>query len=207
MIKVILFDCDGPIIKREKNFSQRLKEEKGLDVHLEKETSFFKGEFLECEIGKADLKEVLPKWLPVWGWLGTVDQLLDYWFEGETQVNPAMKNYIINLRTKGVTCWLATNNEKYRTEYLWNIVGLKSFLDGIFSSCYLGYMKPDAQYWEQIYKTLDNIPKQEVLVLDDKQSAIDSAKAFGFNAEFYTNFENFRNTAQEKYQIYGKGKI
>ena len=62
MIKVILFDCDGPIIKREKYFSQRLHEETGVVIDSQNEKSFFKGIFLQCETGKADLKQVLPEW-------------------------------------------------------------------------------------------------------------------------------------------------
>lgn len=60
MIKVILFDCDGPIIQRKKYFSQRLKEEKGIVVDAIGEQAFFQGELLLGETGKADLKEILP---------------------------------------------------------------------------------------------------------------------------------------------------
>ena len=46
MIKVILFDCDGLIIKHGKYFSQRLKEQKNIDVDAEGERAFFKNELL-----------------------------------------------------------------------------------------------------------------------------------------------------------------
>ncbi|HYV33542.1 MAG TPA: HAD family hydrolase [Candidatus Limnocylindria bacterium] len=201
MIKVILFDCDGPIIKRDKYFSQRLAEDKGTIIDTQDEKSFFKGEFLECEVGKKDLKEVLPKWLAAWNWTGSVDELLDYWFSGEATIDQEMKNYIASLRSKDVKCYLATNNEKYRTEYLSNVVGLKNFLDGIFSSAYLGYMKPQREYWAGIHKVLPGVNKEEVIVLDDKLPAIESAKSFGFNAEHYEGFENFKKVMAEKYQI------
>jgi FMN phosphatase YigB (HAD superfamily) len=76
-----------------------------------------------------------------------------------------MKEYILKLKDNGVKAYLATNNEKYRTEYLWNVVGIKNFLEGLFSSCYLGYMKPEVEYWQEIYKVLNKYPKENILVL------------------------------------------
>jgi putative hydrolase of the HAD superfamily len=197
MIKVILFDCDGPIIKREKYFSQRLKD-LGMGLKEDLVTQFFKTEFLEIEKGKADLKQTLEGKIQSWGYKGTVKELMDFWFEGEAEVDQEMKSYIIGLREKGIKCYLATNNEKYRTEYLWNVVGLKDFLDGVFSSCYSGYLKPQIEYWVETYKSLSEIPKNEILMLDNVQSAVDSAREFGFNAELYENFEDFKKKMELK---------
>lgn len=200
MVDVILFDCDGPIIKREKYFSQRLKEQ-GESLNEPKVRDFFKTEFLQIERGRADLKQVLSKQIPQWGYKGTVEELLDFWFSGEAEINLNMKEYILKLKDNGVKAYLATNNEKYRTEYLWNVVGIKNFLEGLFSSCYLGYMKPEVEYWQEIYKVLNKYPKENILVLDDKQAAIDSAQAFGFKAELYTTFDDFQKVMEEKYKI------
>ncbi len=201
MIKVILFDCDGPIIRHTKYFSQRLKEEKGIVADTEDQDSFFNNEFLLCEKGQADLKEEMRKRLKTWGWTGTVEELMEYWFAGEAEVDTEMAEYIKELRNKGIKTYLSTNNEKYRVDYLWNIVGLKNILDGKMPSSELGHLKPDLDFWAQIYKRLSNISKEEVLVLDDAQSAISSAKKFGFNAEFYENFEIFKTTMTNKYLI------
>src|SRR6185369_16141063 len=110
---------------------------------------------------------------------------MDFWFEGEAKVDPLMKSFIESVRAKGLKCFLATNNEKYRTEYLWNNVGIKNFLDGLFSSCYLRYMKPDVKYWETLFQDLKGVEKNEIILWDDKEGAIHSAREFGFNAEFY----------------------
>ena len=74
MIKVILFDCDGVIIKeRGQYFSQRLAQELGLPINENFVKEFFKKEFLLCETGKADLKEELQKKIGTWGYTGSVD--------------------------------------------------------------------------------------------------------------------------------------
>ncbi len=201
MIKVILFDCDGPIIKRTKYFSQRIEEEKALKIDHKRQKEFFDGEFLECEVGKKDLKEILPAWLPTWGWQGTVEELLKYWFEGEAEVDIKMLKYIKEFRNKDIKCYLTTNQEKYRAEYLWNVVGLNKHLDDIFASCYVGYMKPKKEFWQEVSKNFSGINKSEVLVLDDDQDIVKSAQDFGFNAEFYTDFNTFRNQLT-KYEIF-----
>lgn len=200
MIKVILFDCDGPIIKREKYFSQRLKD-LGISLNEGLVTQFFKTEFLEIEKGKADLKQSLEGKIQFWGYKGTVKELVDFWFEGEAEIDLEMKNYIISLRQNGIKCYLATNNEKYRTEYLWNTVGLKYFLDGVFSSCYSGYLKPQIEYWAETYKSLLKTPKNEILFWDNLRAAVESAKEFGFNAETYKDFANVKKVIEEKYKI------
>ncbi len=201
MIKVILFDCDGLIIKHTKYFSQRLRDQKGINTDADGEKSFFQNEFLRCETGKADLKQELSKRLETWGWKETVDDLMEFWFEGEAEIDEDMKNYIISLRKQGIKCFLSTNNEKYRTEYLANQVGLKNFLDGIYSSCYVGYLKPEAEFWREIYKDFPGLLKNEILTWDDQQSTVDSAKEFGINAEFYTDFSKFKKIMENKYQL------
>lgn len=191
MIKVILFDCDGPIIKREMYFSQRL------GIPYEKLKDFFEGDFLLCETGKKDLKEELKVHIKSWGVSKSLDELMDFWFSNEAEVDRQMTDQIFLLRQRGIKCFLATNNEKYRTEYLWTVVGLKNFLDGLFSSCYVGYMKSHAEFWQEAYKNFSEISKQEILVVDDDPQNVKSAQQFGFTASLYTDFENHQNYINE----------
>ena len=199
MIKIILFDCDGVIVKKHRRFSQILLSEFG--ITREQTDSFYKWVFLDCEKGRADLKAELPKFLKEWQWRGSIDDFMKIWFEMENELDEEMVNAIKNFRVFGTKCYLSTNNEKYRTEYLTNIVGLKIFLDGVFSSCYLGFLKPQLEFWHEIYKNFPEVQKEQILVWDDAQSAIDSAKEFGLNAEFYNDFSSFKKVMEEKYQL------
>ncbi len=203
MIKVILFDCDGLIIRHEKYFSIRLAEQQGmtLEDENEKQKAFFSGVFLEYETGKADLKDALKKDLGLWNWTGTVEGLIDFWFSGEATVENDIKDFILNLRKKGFKCFVTTNNEKYRGEYLWSTAGLKNIFDGFFSSSTVGYFKEDQEFWKEVYKKFPEVKKEEILVWDDDSQNVESATKFGFNAEFYKNFEEFKTVIKEKYNL------
>ena len=65
-IRAVLLDADGVAIKPHPYFSQRLEDDFGISA--EKILIFFRGEFKNCTLGKADLKdEISAKYLPAWG--------------------------------------------------------------------------------------------------------------------------------------------
>jgi putative hydrolase of the HAD superfamily len=109
--KCILFDADGVVINSEMLSVQYQKEH---DVSNDDMIPFFEGEFQNCIVGKTDLIELVKPWLPKWKWDGTVDEFLQFWFKAEHNVDERMVAVIRNLRKKGIKCYLATNQEKYR---------------------------------------------------------------------------------------------
>jgi putative hydrolase of the HAD superfamily len=186
---IILFDTDGVIIQREMYFSQRFSEEFG--VPLEKILPFFKQEYQLCIVGKADIRVELSKYVIEWGWKKTVDELLAYWFSHESKINEQMLKEVKVLRNTGVRCYLHTNNEKYRSKYLFEKLGLKKYFDGAFSSAGLGFKKPQQEFWSSIYNYLDKPDKHSVLVWDNEEGNIHSARDFGFKAELYSDFGSY----------------
>lgn len=195
MIKTILFDVDGISVHREMNFSERYAQEFG--VPIEKVTPFYFNEFQPCLVGKADLKIEIEKYLLAWGWTKSVDELIKYWFEHENKLDQTFLNSLEALKDKGVTCYLQTRNEKYRVNYLWNDLGLKNYFIDIFDSAKLGCKKPEIEFWAAIYDQLGQCPKEEVLVWDDKQENVDSARQFGFQAELFTTYDEYTKTLKK----------
>ena len=189
MIKAILFDCDGPVVSREFRFSRRLEKDYG--ITLEDTKDFFYGPFLLCETGKADLEEELKKVIETWGFVGSVKDLIKVWFETESKLDDDFLNFIKSLRDKSVKCFVSTDNEKYRSQYIWETLGLKNYFDGLFSSAHLGFLKSDIGFWEEAYKKISNYEKQEILVWDDEEPLVEQAKAFGFKSELYKDYESF----------------
>jgi len=144
-----------------------------------------------CEIGKKDLKEELKKVIKDWGWNGSVEELMDYWFRNEAEKREEVLNYIAILRSKGFKCYLATDNEKYRVAYLLDVVGLREHFDGFFPSCEIGYLKEQKEFWQAVYQNVDNYRKDEILVWDDDIKNVNRAKEFGLKAEHYKYLDDF----------------
>lgn len=183
MIKAILFDLDGVVLTSTgKRFSERLSERLG--ISLEVISEFFTNDFRECSFGRADLKEKIAPYLAKWGYDGTVDDLLKFWFKNEGTPNEEVLEIVANLRSKGVKCFIATRQEKYRKEYLLNNVGLKEKFDGIFCTCDIGYDKSEKGYWDYVFKEL-NLKPEEIMFFCDSKKNIDVAKSLGICAYFY----------------------
>lgn len=199
MVKVVIFDADGVVVNKPAFFSECLARD--YDIPLEKIRPFFQNEFQPCLVGKADLKEQLKKYLPIWGWKVSVDDLLAYWFKAEHYIDERLVKSIENCRRSGVRCYLATVQEKYRTTYLKEQMGFDKLFDGIFSSAELGYRKQDSEFWQKVFNSIGVKEKPEVLVWDDDQVAIDTAQAFGFNAHLYSTFELYKRTMELDFSL------
>src|SRR5665213_3665845 len=103
-MQVILFDIDGLVIeKRTRYFSEKLSEERA--ISNEAIQQFFKTDFEKCLFGSADLKVELAPYLSKWGWEGSVDDFLTYWFESERTVDEEVLAVVKDLRTKGTRCY------------------------------------------------------------------------------------------------------
>ncbi len=183
MIKVILFDVDGLVIEpRTQFFSEKLAEEQG--VSKESVAEFFQGNFKKCTFGKADLKEEIVPFLLKWKWDGTVDELLDHWFSSERVTVSEVLEIIQMLRAKGIRCYIATRQEKYRLQYLLDDIGLATHFDGVFCTCIIGYDKKDSEFFDYVITEL-GVEPSEVLFFDDTQINIETAQAKGIEAYFY----------------------
>jgi len=175
-IKCILFDADGVIIKNSKIFSAQY--EKKYNLPTGEMLPFFEGEFQNCIIGKADLKEILKIWLPKWNWEKTTDEFIDFWFEMGNNPDEKMLEIVKKLREKGIKCYLATNQEKYRTQYMRKNMKFEKLFDFVFSSAEIAYKKPEKEFYECILNNLKEkgIKVEETLSFDDSEKNINEAK-------------------------------
>lgn len=190
-IKYALFDLDGVVIvARTQYFSEQFAAEQGIDSDAVQE--FFRNEFQKCLFKGADLKEEIAPYLPKWNWKGSVDELLEHWFSTERTTDAAVLEVVQRLRESGVKCYIATRQEKYRKQYLEEVVGLKNHFDGTFCTCDIGCDKSDPVFFEFVLKELNASP-EEVLYFDDAQKNIDTALELGIPAYFYDKKETLDN--------------
>lgn len=186
-IKGILFDADGVVVQA-KQFSSSYQRE--FDLADDAMSPFFRGIFQECVLGKVDLLEAVRPFLKEWKWDKTAEEFLQFWFKSEHCINQKLVEKIKQLRSEGVNCYLATNQEKHRAKYMMEEMGLKNIFDGIFFSAELGFKKPDPEFFQKVLNIL-KIEGKEVLFFDDDQKNVDGAKKVDIKSFLYTDFEKF----------------
>jgi len=197
MITTLILDADGVLINGE-SFSETLARDYNVDHNKEKE--FFTTKFQDCLVGKADLKESIAPYLSSFGWKGSVDEFLEYWFKAGHSINEAFIEYVQGLRKSGIRVVLATNQEKYRTQYMLEHMGFEGAFDRIYSSAHLGLKKPAVEFFARVVEDMC-VDKDNVLFWDDDQRNIDGALEYGIHAEFYSDYESFLKSMHSKYTV------
>lgn len=190
--KCILFDADGVLIHSE-NYSFEYQRQSGISD--DEMLPFYTGVFQDCLIGKADLKEVIKPWLKKWKWNGTIEGFLNNWFEYENKPDAKVIDFIKELRKKGIVCCLATNNERYRMNFIKDRMGFGDFFDRIYPSSEIGVKKPEIEFYEYIFREMNRkygFTKDELFYVDDTVSHIDGANSAGIDAYHFTGFESFK---------------
>jgi len=190
---VVLFDADGVLTLPEEVFSVVYARSHGLDP--EPFEQFFRNDWKPIVTGKQDLKEAIKANPELWQWDGSTEDLLKYWFETEDVQNQELVEVIQKLKEAGVHCYLATEQERYRGEYMKNVM-FKDLFDGYFVTAELGVSKTVPQFFELILDKLrqefPDLQPHEVIFFDDSQSKVDTACSAGIDGRLYTDVEQVR---------------
>jgi putative hydrolase of the HAD superfamily len=152
---------------------------------------FFKDEYKQAAIGEVDIREVLPPYLEKWGWKGNVEDFLQYWYEGERDIDKRVMEAVQDLRQKGTKVYLASDNEAGQAGYLMEEVRLQDDFDGGFFSSILGVTKSQPEFFEKVANELKVEPNQ-IEYWDDDSKNVNVARKVGVNARTYRNFEEFK---------------
>jgi len=192
-IKAVLFDADGVLTIPGELFSVIYAKEKDFDSS--RFENFFRQLYPQARIGKADLKELIAQNQDIWEWDGEIDDLLKIWFETENIQNKELIGLIAKIRAKGTPCYIATNQEKYRGEFMKEKM-FKGKFDGIFVSSDFGVEKPDHKFFERVIKEIQkdtpDIKPGEIVYFDDSHGHIDSAKKIGLESYVYKDISHVK---------------
>lgn len=188
--KAILLDFDG-VISPGKYSSEIYSKEFGVD--LKTMLPFFDLMKNTANIGKGDLKELLSTVIKKWNWKDSVEDLLQYWLESDTNIDVELVEYCKQIKNSGIKIYLASDQEKYKADFIWNKRGLKKWMDGIFVSCKIGCLKNDPKFFKHIVDKLNILPS-EIIYFDDSESKVNSARSIGINANLYISFKDIKNS-------------
>lgn len=192
--RVVLFDADGVLTLPEEAFTVMYSRSHGLNP--EPFEQFFRESWPAIVTGKKDLKESIIENSELWQWNGRVDELLEYWFKTEDVRNEELLALIKGLREQGLVCYLATDQERYRGEYMKNVM-FKDLFDGYFVSAELGVTKTDPKFFERIVERLKQtnpeLKPNDIIFYDDSQSKVDTACTVGIKGQLYKSVEQVRD--------------
>ena len=93
-----------------------------------------------------------------------------------------------------IKCHVATNQEKYRSDFLKRKLELEKHFDKFFISSDIGHKKPDEEFFNHIMKTIENgfpVKRKNVLLVDDSTSNITSATNNYLKGHKFTTNKNF----------------
>lgn len=193
--KTIFFDADGVLIKDKFLFTDQLKQDYGIEI--EKMLPFFTGVFRQCSVGKADLKEELVKVIDDWGWNGTVDELLEYWFTKGTQFEEDVIELVKSLCDKGIRCFMATDQEAYRGGHLRQTLGGGKVFEEVFYSAGIGHSKKTPEFWDDVFTRIGESSRSQTLFIDDDKEKINAVAQFGIDTYLYTDLETLKKYLQD----------
>lgn len=192
MNRTILIDADGVVIMpRESFFSQKLSTDYG--IPLDAIMPFFKGEYKKVYLGQADITTVLPAYLDTWGWKGTLQEFLTYWYETEKDLNTDVVAVIRELRRGGAKVYLASDSPPTRATYLMDTLGLKNEVDGGFFSGEMGVSKTDPIFFRKISEKL-GVALDELEFWDDEDENVRAAQGMGIQAHLFEGIGSFKAT-------------
>lgn len=78
--------------------------------------------------------------------------------------------------------YLGTNQDLYRANHIVSLVS--EFFKGIFTSYQIGHLKPKVEFYRHIELKL-NLRPDQLLLVDDTEENVESAKKCGWNGYFY----------------------
>lgn len=158
---------------------------------------FFRTDWRNFVTGKKDLKQAITDNPELWQWDGDADSFLEYWFKSEDVRNNELIELIQDLGRKGVACYLATEQEKYRAAYMKDVM-FPGLFKGYFITCELGLTKNEPAFYETIIERLrqeqPDLKPSDIIFFDDSQTKVDTALSAGITAELYRGVEHVRQT-------------
>jgi putative hydrolase of the HAD superfamily len=175
---LFLFDVDG-VLNKSPYFTEKYAEEFQIDICVFDD--FFQNDFLPTLTDNSDLLKILPKHFVKWKWDKSSAEFLAYWFQNDVKIDNELLLIIRHYRSLGIKIGIASQQEKYRKDYLLSLEGLGEEFDCFYFSCDLGYLKSDRKF----YETVLEYESSPIFFWDDTPALVEKANQCGFQAYLY----------------------
>jgi putative hydrolase of the HAD superfamily len=181
---IFLFDVDGVVIRANGYFSRAFCENHKLPKDFF--DKYFREDHSRTIVGTADAHERMTAYLVGTPYEGRTDEVFEEWFEYNSLANGEILDLADRLRSAGYPVALATNQEKYRMEYLLETLGLGSWFDEEYPSWKMGHVKPSKEYFEAVGSAVkERFGERRIHFVDDTAENIDMARSVGWEAYMF----------------------
>jgi putative hydrolase of the HAD superfamily len=183
-LQAILFDADGVIQRPAVDYASAFAK---LVALQREDLDSLLAEIFAAErptlIDGGDFAAHLEPTLSRWNLAHRLEDVLRIWTDIETDT--AMLASVASLRSLGLVCCLATNQQAFRGRQMSETLGYRDVFDSQFYSYQLGVAKPAPEYFRFIIERLDLAPS-DILFIDDHEPNVAAARGVGLNAAVFT---------------------
>lgn len=188
-IKVVFMDIGGVLLTNGWDHESREKASKAFDFDYEKMTIQHNLISSAFEIGDISMDEYLNHILFYSPRKFTKEAFKQFMYAQSKEL-PKMLSWLKSWKKKSKLPVFAISNESLElNEYRINKFELQEAFHGFFSSCYLGFRKPDARIFKKALQ-IAGIAACESIYFDDRLLLVNVAKEIGMHSVQHTDFEN-----------------
>ena len=194
--KVILFDCDGVLVRYPCGFAESLEQQGYANAREVMEAYVREANAVtRCEGDEDDVALIKP-YLEKLGWKGTAEEFFkEHFRRTEKYLDRNLIAEIQKLRREGVKCCLATNQYKLKADQLMEGLDFRNCFDRHYISYVIGYRKNTDEFWQSalrdIERELGAVNPWDIVFFDDSQVNIDVASKFGIQSYLFTDIVQF----------------
>lgn len=187
--QTIIFDLNGVFIQSPK-LSDRFK----ADFSVPEEVFLIALKEIMDKVRRPGADMLFSYWQPYfkkWGVELNNNEFLNYWFGAESE-NREMVDLARDLKARGVSLLILSNNFKERAEYYQkHFPFMNEIFDKIYYSWQTGFVKPDVNCFKLILDD-NNLIADNCLYFDDSEKNIEVARSLGFKAFVFENSEQVK---------------
>lgn len=187
-IKVVFMDIGGVILTNGWDHHSRQKAAKVFGYDYEKMETLHQFVFYVFEIGHISLDDYLDMTIFREEKDFSRQEFKDFMF-GESKELPKTLEWLKSWKkTVDIPVFALSNESTALNDYRIQKFELHQVFDGFFSSCYVGYRKPDPRIFEKALQ-LTQVSKAECVYFDDRKNMVETARSYGWNAIHHQDFE------------------